>query len=187
MFYETGKKQPLNTLQSNKGDASYTQALHLGKQYLMKVERTDYRPFYKILDLRKDTFPDNLFKNIRLREPGIIDTLGTYKLWLDSNNQYTQEALQTLAQIKADMTSWLEDSAAVKLYMESAYYYGDGDSDASAHEYFDKRLELINHLRTDIHQAGMPKGAMILRAKPFIWRDEAADLNYIELHFVEFY
>ena len=179
--------EALSKVYSNKGDASYTQALHIGKQYLLHIEREGYRPYYKIVDLRKDTFPNNVFKDIRLREPGIIDSLGSFKLMLDSNNEMTPAAIKKWNLIKEQVPQWLEDSAQVKLYIHTNYYYGDSDTDKNAYSYFKERFGLANTFRKELAAFGFPDNKSILRAQPYIWRDEREELNYIQLKFVEFY
>lgn len=186
-FYSWPKLSKISELTSNMGDASYTQALHIGKQYLMLVERPNYRSFYKILDLRKDTFPSNYFKNIRLRELGIIDSVSSIKLMLDSNNKLTASSAEKWELIKQQIPHWLEDSAHIKLYMNTNYYYGDSDTDTMAHTYFADRFAMANKFRDELSKLKFPKSKTILRIKPFIWRDEIEEFNYIQLKFVEFY
>ncbi len=222
-FYNSPTNAFKNELISNKGDASYTQALHIGKQFMMTVERAGYRPYYKIFDLRKDTFPDNLYKNIRLRTPGITDSLGTFWLELDTVNmvrkiapladsikinpvlndsliqkndsvvnskkrQLSDAGQQILNNIKSKMMGWLEDSARVKMTIETAYYYGDYDADSiGSLEFFDARLDLINKILMEFEAFDLPKDKIQITTKSFIWRDEAAENNYIKMWFVEDY
>jgi len=187
----TFRKWPDNVFltenKSNEGDASYTQALHLGQQYLLSVHHPGYRPFYKKIDLRKDTFSDNVLQNIRLRMPGLIDTLGTYRLYLDSANNLTAESKKVFQKIKSKMPLWLEDSAQLKVYMQTYYYYGDSDTDKVSYTYFESRFNKVNAMRDQLHNANFPESQSILRIEPFIWRDESDSLNYIEMKFVEFY
>lgn len=186
-FYKWPSKLATSNVLSNKGDASFTQALHLGEQYLMHVDRPGFRPFYKIIDLRKDTFPNNIYSNIRLREPGIVDTLGIYRLKLDSNNMLSEQSQKTWLAIQQQIPNFIADSAQVKLYLNTNYYYGDSDTDQNASNYFKQRFEYINTMRSQLNSLGFPLTRSVLRAKPYIWRDEAEDLNYVELRFVEFY
>ncbi len=186
-FYKWPSLEQVSKVYSNKGDASYTQALHMGKQYLVHIDQQGYRPYYNLVDLRKDTFPSNVLKNIRLREPHIIDTLCSLTLKLDSNNQLTQNSREAWQQVKQSIPNWLEDSAQVKLYIKSYYYYGDSDTDRNAYAYFKQRFDQVNQLREEMIEFGFPETKSILLTKPFIWRDEAEDLKRIELKFVEFY
>ncbi len=186
-FYELPSKRELATIETNKGDASYTQALHLGKQYLMSVVRPGYKPFYKTLDLRKDTFANTLYQDAKLKIPGWIDTLGEYKLLLDSTKQLSKSALIKWNEIKQKIPNWLADSSQVKLYFKVYYYYGDSDTDTLAYKNFDNNLRLVNTMRQELKAIHFPQTHSIMRSSPYIWRDEADDLNYIELKFVEFY
>jgi hypothetical protein len=186
-FAKWPSNSTLTENKSNKGDASYTQALHLGQQYLLTVNHPGYRPFYKIVDLRKDTFSDNVIQNIRLRMPGLIDTLETYRLYLDSADQFTEESKKLFEKIKAKVPLWLEDSAQIKLYMQTYYYYGDSDTDKVSYTYFKRRYEKAREIRNQMLEAHFPESNSILRIDPFIWRDETESLNYIEMKFVEFY
>ena len=83
--------------------------------------------------------------------------------------------------------NWLSDSANIKLYIKTFYYYGDGDMDTMSHVYLDERLKFVNQLRQELFQCSFPKANSVLRYKPYIWRDEKALLNYVELKFIEFY
>lgn len=186
-FAEYPNGKIAETQKANSGDASYTKALHLGKQYLLFATQSGYRAFYKLLDLRQDTFPDNIYQDIRMREIGLIDTLGQYRLAVDSANNLTKSAAVQLDYILDKIPSWLSDSASVKIYIRTNYYYGDSDADSLAHENFYQRLELVDALRKKLNERGQPKGKMILRFKPYIWREEFAELNFIELNIVEFY
>ena len=178
---------PEGSISSNKGDGSYTQALHTGRQYLMSVKADGFRPFHKILDLRQDTFPDNYFKNIRLKQPGLIDTLGKYRLAIDTNNKLRTSAIVQLDYIFSKIPEWLDDSASVKIYINTNYYYGDDEIDSNAHKNFYDRLKLVDFLRETFYLGGVPKVKMIFRHQPYIWRDESAELDFIELNVVEFY
>lgn len=173
---------------SNKGDASFTEALHIGKQYLLEVLGNGYIPYYKILDLRKDTFPSILYNKIELKEPGIIDSLGSFKLWLGDDDELTEESQLLLDSMYSKNDNWLLDSADVKLKIESYYYYGDNDSDStSTSEYYNLRLQQINKITEIIKEAGLPQKDIKMKMSPYIWRDEAKRMNYILLSFVEFY
>ncbi len=186
-FYTKNIATTLNTFRSNKGDASYTQALHIGKEYLMEVMVDGYRPFYKHWDLRQDTFPDNIIKDIRLKKPGIVDTIGTFCLDLDTNNVLTDESIQLLENLKKDCKDWYDDSAYVKIYININYYYGDSDSDATAHQGFRERLIVANNIRQLFAAQQVPKANLIVQTKPYLWRDESISKDFIELFVVEFY
>jgi hypothetical protein len=187
-FYSWPQEQLINSDLSNAGDASFTHALHIGKQYLMEVQVPTYRPYYKILDLRKDTFPDNFYNNIRLREPNIIDTLYKNNWRVDTlQKQLDSAALVEIQKVTAQWQAWAADSADIKILLQAYHYYGDSDSDTLAQVYINECLARINAIRLAFKAADIPLSNIILSIDPYIWRDERDDYEQVEINIVESY
>lgn len=131
-FTYTFNNTDVGSIESNSGDASYAKALQLGKTYLMSVKEEGYRPFYKLLKFKNDTLADNIFFNIRLRQPGLVDTLFRNQLMVDSTkNKFTTDSKIVLDSIISNWKNWNEDSAVVKIFLKGYYYAGDSLTDST--------------------------------------------------------
>ncbi len=187
-FYSWPQEKLINSDLSNAGDASFTHALHIGKQYLMEVRVPTYRPYYKILDLRKDTFPDNYYNNIRLREPNLIDTLYSNNWLVDTATmQLDSLSLREAKKVAAQWQGWAADSADVKILLQAYHYYGDSDSDTLAQVYINECLARIHAIRQFFKASDIPLSNIVLSIDPYIWRDEREAGEIIEIDIVESY
>lgn len=186
-FYTYPSMEPISELKSNKGDASYIQALHIGQQYLVQVERNGYRPFYKLLDLRKDTFSENYFANIRLREPGISDTLFRKNFGLDSLLQINENDSLDLTAITKYWQEWISDSADVKIRIRSYYYAGTGETDTLLPMYMDEAAKRIERVKQIWKKAEIPSQHIEYVLEPFLYRDEYDEYYRMYIEIVENY
>ena len=164
-FTDTYNNTDIGLIKSNKGDASYTKALQVGKNYLISVDVNGYRPFYKLLNLNNDLLADNLFYSIKLRTPGLTDTLFKNQLVVDnSRNKFTIDSKLVLDTILSNWNDWNEDSAVVKIFLKGYYYAGDSLTDPSfkanldqcvkqlkiATNYFENKGIKCEYLMTDL-------------------------------------
>ncbi len=164
-FTDTYNNTDIGLIQSNKGDASYTKALQMGKNYLITVNVNGYRPFYKLLNLSNDLLTDNIFHTIKLRLPGLSDTLFRNQLEVDySRNKFTIDSKLVLDTILSNWDYWNEDSAIVKIFLKGYYYAGDSLRDSTfkanldqcekqlkmATNYFEQKGIKCEYLMTDL-------------------------------------
>ncbi len=164
-FTDTYNNTDIGLIQSNKGDASYTKALQMGKNYLITVNVNGYRPFYKLLNLSNDLLTDNIFHTIKLRIPGLSDTLFRNQLEVDySRNKFTIDSKLVLDTILSNWDDWNEDSAIVKIFLKGYYYAGDSLRDSTfkanldqcekqlkmATNYFEQKGIKCEYLMTDL-------------------------------------
>jgi len=189
-FYKyNGSLTPLANVSSNSGDASFTRALHKGKQYYIAIEKNGYRPFYKIIDLRKDTFDTNYLFDIRLKRPHLLDTLYRTKLNLDTANSIELSASEQ-KRLDSLMESWdyfTRDSAMVNINLKTYYYVGDSDTDSLAQIYFDQAMQRLWKMKRYFIRKGIPCHKINDRMDPYLKKEDDEKYGVVELEFVEYY
>lgn len=186
--YDLNEKIINNESKSNKGDASYTEVLHLGKNYLIEIKKNNYRNFYKKINLRIDTFKEIYSLNLKLRKPGYIDTLHKCIIKIDSNSiDELAESKEFLRNIKNNWAIWKEDSADVVIFLKTYYYYGDSDTDTLQTYYVEQCNKRVDKIRQYFIKNGIDCELIMDQIDNYIWRDEKEFYEQVQLDVVEFY
>ncbi|QLH44692.1 MAG: hypothetical protein HWD58_03120 [Bacteroidota bacterium] len=95
---------------SNEGDASYSVFLHAGRNYLLEVQEEGFRPFYKKLSIPAEPKEPIVHQNIRMRQPGYIDTLLNAIIEHDTlSGAPSDSALALLDSLAKKWPEWTED------------------------------------------------------------------------------
>lgn len=183
-YYKTSVGEEM----SNAGDGSYTKALQMGKTYTIKCDDPLYRAYRKNIVLTNDQLADNVFLDIRLKQPGIIDTLYACDLSVDSIHALLDSASQThIDSIIHYWGEYIEDSADVVIFIKSYYYSGDSLADTS---YKQNLVKCIAQMRLVAEQFEKQKIAChLIMQDPcmLILNDNKQPFRKIELSVVEFY
>ena len=176
------------SIESNKGDASYTKALQIDKIYLISVHVKGYRPFYKLLNLKNDALADNIFYNIKLREPGLTDTLFRNQLLVDSTkNKFTTDSKIVLDSIISNWKSWKEDSAIVKIFLKGYYYAGDSLTDSTFKAKLDQCENQLKLATAFFEQKGIKCQYLMTDLDMIALKDDEELFDKIEVVVVEDY
>lgn len=182
-----GEENPI-LLNSNEGDASYATALRMGYTYLLQVtEEEGYRPFYKKITL-VDTFPGLYKYDIRLKQPGIRDTLYRSTFCFDSvTNQLDSLSILTLDSIAALYKYWTEDSSNVSFVLNINYYSGDSTSDTLYGFYLQTAIQRADYMEEQLTRRGIPCCLIMTSLDMLIYRDERSYFNEMGITVVEAY
>lgn len=186
-FTYTFNNTSIGEQNSNEGDASYSQALQMGKTYLISVIEDGYRPYYKTLKLTDDALPDILPMNIRLRQPGIKDTLYNSTLRMDSTHfKIDSISLFQLDTLLTHWPAWAEDSADVKIYLTAHYFTNDTTKDLEkTQEAKDAQLKL-NLIKKRLYDGGIRFNYMFQKLEMKLSYEEGA-YDRIDILMVEDY
>ncbi|MBL7766602.1 MAG: PD40 domain-containing protein [Chitinophagaceae bacterium] len=187
-FLNPFNQKVIGSQQSNEGDGSYAQALQMGKTYLLKVVEPGYRPFYKIFKLNNDSIPENLYFNIKLKQPGFRDTL--YKNWLhiDSSGLALDSiSLHELDSLTNTWATWKEDSADVIVFINNYYYGGDSLTDTSFAAYLQTAVDRQQLVYEFLHKKGIRCEWIMRDLNMILKRDDEEPFKRIEMSVVEFY
>ncbi len=173
---------------SNEGDASYAQALQMGKNYLISVIEDGYRPYYKLLKLNTDSLPDNLRIDIKLKQPGLKDTLFSEVLRTDSTGiEFDSTSSTVLDSILSKWPQWTEDSATILIFLKGYYYSGDTITDTlftSRVTACQKKMDLLTER---LKKQGIQCEIIMQQMDMMIYNDEEEWFKRIEIKVVEYY
>ena len=173
---------------SNAGDGSYTKALQMGKTYTIVCNVNGYRPFYKKISLTNDSLPDNYFINIKLKQPGIIDTLFQTELTLDTTHTFFDSlSLVRLDSVQKTWDYWNEDTASVVIFLKSYYYAGDSIGDTTFKENIDQCFSQMNMIKTYLSKKKIPCEIIMQDPCMLIFKDDELPYRKIEMRIVEYY
>lgn len=173
---------------SNEGDASYAQALQMGKTYLISVIEDGYRPYYKLLKLTNDSLPDNLYINLKLKQPGFIDTLMSEVLETDSTNiVFDSVSLARLDTLFSRWNEWSEDSSNLTIFLKSYYYSGDSLSDTMCTAYIETCQRQLDALTEKLNKHGISCDIIMQDMDMLIYNDEKKWYHQVEMNVVEYY
>ena len=177
---------------SNEGDASFSQALQLGKTYAITLNEEGYRPYRKILKLTSDSLPDILPMDIKLKQPGIHDTLMRGEIGMDSTG-YRIDSLYfaVLDTLGKQWPQWAEDSADVSIRFVGHYSSTapKGSNPEQLQEYRDCQLK-VNLIKRQLNDRGIYYGCMRQELIQEMLMDSAVDPaieNRIQFYVVEDY
>jgi hypothetical protein len=178
----------IGNVQSNEGDGSYAKALQMGKTYLIKVDEPGYRPFYKTLKLTSDTIEQNIYFDIRLRQPGYKDSLLKTKLKTDSTHlKLDSNSILVFDSIVHRWPQWTADSASVVVFLKGMYYCGDSIGDTLYKQRIDEcnnRLEYISRL---FEKNGIECKYIMQDLEMIIYNDEEDLFDEVDVKVVEYY
>lgn len=187
-FINTYNHLSVGAEKSNAGDGSYTKALQMGKKYLIHIDEKYFRPYYKNIVLTNDSLADNVYFNIKLKQPGLIDTLFTCNLMFDSTHttldSFSQKNIDTLLK---QWDAFTEDSATVMVFLKTYYYSGDSLSDSTYRQNIETcfaQLELVKEKfkqKKVSCQIFMPDPCML------IFRDDELPYRKVEMTVLEYY
>jgi hypothetical protein len=173
---------------SNEGDASYAQALQMGKRYKISAMEEGYRPFHKLIDLTSDSIPESLVCNIRLKQPGYKDTLYQTTLRIDtSNTNLDSSSMLQLNTLLQQWKQWIEDSADVVLFMKSYYYSGDTITDTMFTTNILQCKTKQEVLTKELVRRGLSCDNIMNTMNMIIYNDDMDIFRTIEIMVVEFY
>lgn len=173
---------------SNEGDGSYAKALQMGKKYLIKVQEPGYRTFYKTIELTNDSLPNNIYMNIRLRQPGYKDSLYKDTWKIDS----TEGNLDSASSAKFDTlmskwSTWTEDSATVIIFLKGYYYAGDSTSDSLFQQRVIDCQKKLHLIAKKFEKQGLECKYVMQDLDMIIYNDEEEMYNEVDVKVVEFY
>lgn len=173
---------------SNEGDASYAQALQMGKTYVISVIEEGYRPYYKLLKLTNDSLPDNLYLNLKLKQPGFIDTLFNDVLVTDSTHLvFDSTSLAKLDTLFQHWSEWKEDSSNLTIFIKSYYYSGDSLSDTMCTAYIETCQQQLDALTEKLNRRGISCDIIMQDMDMLIYNDEKKWYHQVEMNVVEYY
>ena len=174
---------------SNEGDASYAQALQMGKTYLITVIEDNYRPFYKLLKLTNDSLPDNLYIDIKLKRPGYKDTLSKETYYIDSSTaNLDSTSLAKFDTLIKSWHHWTEDSANIVIFLKGYYYSGDSLSDSMCTNYIQRCQLNLDLITNRLNKKGIRCDFIMQDMNMLIYKDDDEDwYNTIEMDIVEYY
>ncbi len=183
-FYKTS----VGTEISNAGDGSYTKALQMGKTYTIVCDNPSYRPYRKTIQLTNEYLPENLYLDIRLKQPGLIDTLYTCTLQVDS----THGLLDSLSQNHVDSIihywpEFIEDSADVVIYLKSYYYAGDSLADTAYRKHLETCFAQMEKVAKQFEQKKIACHFIMRDPMMIALKDDEWLFRKIEVSVVEFY
>jgi hypothetical protein len=187
-FKEYPTQQLLATQSSNIGDASFSQALQKGRNYLVHVESEGYRDFNKIIYLNNDTTGDIINKSIRLRKIGITDTLYKTTLMFQPDELKLESAsIQKLDTVLKKWKNWNDDSSRVTILIKGNYYCCDSLTDT----FYLKRLQYcqaqLNHISNIFAKRKITCDWVMQDLDIIIYNDDEDLLNEVELTVIENY
>ncbi|MCZ2140606.1 MAG: hypothetical protein LC096_04365, partial [Bacteroidia bacterium] len=173
---------------SNEGDGSYTKAIKLGKTYLISCHSELYRPFYKKISLLHDSIPEIVNINIKLKQPGLIDTLFQAQLTFDS----TTNKLDSISYKKMDtvMKQWkdyTEDSASVIVFLKAYYYSGENDEDTMYKHNLDQCFTYLQEVNSYFEKRKIPCWMIMQDLCMLIYNDEESLFKQVEMNIIEYY
>lgn len=186
-FTYTFNNTSIGEQNSNEGDASYSQALQMGKTYLISVIEDGYRPYYKTLKLTNDLLPDILPMDIKLRQPGLKDTLYNSVVRMDSTHfKIDSLSLFQLDTLLTHWPAWADDSADVKVYLTAHYFTSDSTKIAEqTQEAKDAQLK-INLIKKRLFDGGIRFNYMFQKQEMRLSYEEGA-YDRIDILIVEDY
>jgi hypothetical protein len=187
-FFNYPSMQHLGKQISNAGDASFAQALQRNKMFFIHIEANGYRDFNKIIDLKNDPISDVIEKKIRLRQPGIIDTLYKTTLMFRQHEMKLESAsIQRLDSVLKSWKTWQEDSAKITILLKGHYYCCDSLTDT----FYLKRLQTcqnqLNHVSQIFNNRKISCDWVMQDFDMIIYNDDEDLLNEIELTVIENY
>lgn len=177
----------LGTSKSNAGDGSYAQALQIGKQYLLHVEEGGYRPYYRKLSI-VDSMQENFIFPIRLKRPGISDTLFQGQLLLDSVTHHLDSLSMTL--LDSLLTYYHNeqaDSANLTFLLNANYYSGDSISDTNYLFYLEEGEKKLTYLEGILNKHKLKCHEIMTDLDMIIYDDEKRKFDTIEVVLIETY
>jgi hypothetical protein len=187
-FTYTFNNTSIGEQSSNEGDASYSQALQMGKTYLISVIEDGYRPYYKTLKLNNDSLPENLYFDIKLKQPGLKDTLLKANIRTDSTGlQFDSTSAIVLDTLFSKWDHWTEDSANVIVFMKGYYYSGDTITDTLFRDRIDVCQKKLDLLTAWFNQKGISCDIIMQDMDMLIYNDDKEWFNNVELKVIEYY
>lgn len=182
--------QLIEEINSNEGDASYARALHLGKKYLIHVpsENEVYRPFYKLIDLTRDTLPENYFVDFKLRMPGLKDTLYKTTLRYDTlQNRFDVESVAQIDSIVTNWTKWNQDSAFISVFVKGYFYCCDSLYDSLYLQRLEASQAKIDLFVKSLERKGIACKYVMPQLDMLIYNDEEDFFNQLDVFVLEDY
>lgn len=187
-FTNTFTQGPVGEQNSNEGDGSYAQALQLGRTYRMAVYEDGYRPYYKTLKLDHDSLPDLLYHDIKLRPPGLVDTLYRSTWCTDSSgNSLDSSSLAELDNLLARWPQWAADSSRILLFINSYYYSGDTITDSCFTQRVTQCLQRLDLVANRMTEQGIDCEALMPAVDMLIYNEEEKWYRELEVTVVEYY
>jgi hypothetical protein len=187
-FTYTFNQTRVSEQNSNEGDGSFAQALQLGKTYLISVIEDGYRPYYKLLKLTSDSLPDNLIMDIRLRQPGFVDTLFQDAFDTDSlTHKPDSIALAKLDSLASKWSIWAADSAFLHIFIKGYYYSGDTITDTCFARYVQECQLRLDQVTGVLNKKGIQCDIIMQDMDMLIYTDDRQWFNKVEMSVVEYY
>ncbi|MBK8145331.1 MAG: PD40 domain-containing protein [Bacteroidetes bacterium] len=187
-FINSYNKLSVGDEKSNAGDGSYTKALQMGKRYLIHIDEKYYRPFYKYISLTNDTLSDNVYLNIKLKQPGLIDTLYTCNLMLDSTHSHfdslSHNHIDTLLH---HWDRYSEDSATVLVFLKSYYYSGDSLADSTYKKNIETCFAQMQLVAKQFEKKKLACQVIMYDPCMLILKDDEEPFQKVELTLLEYY
>lgn len=187
-WFEMNTGKMIETYKSNAGNASYTQALQIGRRYLVKVEEEGFHPFYKIINLNVPDLKDNIDVDIRLRQPGLTDTLFHGFIKVDSNGHFTDSTTKVLLDsLQTTWPAWTDDSATVILMAKGFYYCCDSTNDTLYKARLDRCQEKLEVFQKWLEKRKITCLNYMLDLDMIIYNDDEELFDAIEVTVLENY
>lgn len=187
-FTDLSTHKIIGTEKSNTGDGSFTQALQIGKSYLVHIEEEGYRPYYKIIHLNNQELADNIAFNFKLKQPGLIDTLFRCTLHMDSTHfRLDDSSMQTIDSIINKWPTWKEDTATLTIFAKGFYYCCDSLTDTLYKERLDACQTKLNTLAAIFEKHKINCFSFMQDLDMIIYNDEEELFDKIEIQVIENY
>lgn len=172
---------------SNEGDASYAKALQMGKTYQIAVREPGYRSFYKTLPLLSDTLPENLYYNIRLRQPGFRDTLFCATLRTGPELKPDSASVVLMDSLIKQWPVWTEDSATIVIFLKGRYYCCDSLADTLYLSRLQEGMHRLQKLAARLEKGGIACHYVMQDLDMITYNDEEDLFDEVEVKVVECY
>lgn len=186
-FENMKRTELLGTTKSNAGDGSYAQALQLGKKYLLHVEEGGYRPYYRKLTL-VDTVHENFMFDVRLKRPGLMDTLFQGHLYLDSTtHQLDSTSKAVLDSLLEYYDKEQEDSANLTFLINAYYYSGDSIADSNFLFYLEEGASKINYIEGLLTKRKLKCHEIMTDLDMIIYDDDKRVFDTLDVMLIETY
>ncbi|MEZ5047037.1 MAG: hypothetical protein R2831_08590 [Chitinophagaceae bacterium] len=175
-------------IESNAGDGSFACALHAGYSYYITILEPGYRPFYKWISLQDSRLPENYLVDFKLKQPGYRDTLFHEVLQFDTvHSNLESESDFLLEEVIKKWKSWNEDSAIVKIFLNTNYYYGDTLGDSTYFPYLQIAQEHMDYIIKKLERNHIPCENIMPQYDMLIYNDENSYFNEVKVTVLENY
>lgn len=186
-FENNQRTELYSTQKSNAGDGSFAQTLQIGKQYVVHVAAPGYRTYTRKFTM-VDSLPENFNFNIRLRTPGLLDTLYKGQLVLDSiTHQLDSTSKHILDSLLDYYVREQQDSANLTFMLNGYYYSGDSVSDSNYAFHLQQGFDRMKYLEGILEKRKLRCHEIMTDLDMIIYDDEKQVFNTIDIELIETY